>query len=377
MSEVVSFTIPPNYRLFTSDVAADPTVGANGDWWFYVTAADIVVSEKVDCAWVVRSTINGGGGGVDSVSLSVPTGLSVAGSPGVGDVSLAITTVLDGILKGNGSGLEIASAGTDYVAPGLVTASGLTMATNKLLGRGTATTGAVEEITLGTNLSLSGTTLNASGGAGGGDVTGPAGATADDIVTFDGGTGLIIKDGGKKISDINPVGAHTIFVPAAAMIPAVTNGCTTVNTVEISATQPDVSTEDYDPSTKQYAQFQVAMPKSWDLGTVTFQFLWSHAPTTTNFDVVWGAQGLAVSDNDAIGAAFGSAQTVTDTGGTTNNLYISAATAAITIGGSPASGDNVFFQVYRDAAAGGDNLAINARLHGVRIIYTTNAPTDN
>jgi hypothetical protein len=46
----------------------------------------------------------------------------------------------------------------------------ITMATNKLLGRGTAGTGAVEEITLGTNLSMSGTTLNASGGGGGGDL---------------------------------------------------------------------------------------------------------------------------------------------------------------------------------------------------------------
>jgi hypothetical protein len=38
------------------------------------------------------------------------------------------------------------------------------MSTNKLLGRGTAGTGVIEEITLGTNLSLTGTTLNAAGG---------------------------------------------------------------------------------------------------------------------------------------------------------------------------------------------------------------------
>jgi len=38
------------------------------------------------------------------------------------------------------------------------------MATNKLIGRGTAGTGVMEEITLGTGLSLSGTTLNATGG---------------------------------------------------------------------------------------------------------------------------------------------------------------------------------------------------------------------
>lgn len=40
------------------------------------------------------------------------------------------------------------------------------MSTNKLLGRATAGSGAVEEITLGTGLSFSGTTLNAAGGGG-------------------------------------------------------------------------------------------------------------------------------------------------------------------------------------------------------------------
>jgi len=52
-----------------------------------------------------------------------------------------------------------------YAATGAIGSSGLTMATAKLLGRSTASTGAVEEITLGTNLSFSGTTLNAAGGS--------------------------------------------------------------------------------------------------------------------------------------------------------------------------------------------------------------------
>ena len=50
------------------------------------------------------------------------------------------------------------------VSTGAVTTSGLTMSTARLLGRNTASTGAIEEITLGTNLSFSGTTLNATGG---------------------------------------------------------------------------------------------------------------------------------------------------------------------------------------------------------------------
>lgn len=64
----------------------------------------------------------------------------------------------------------------------------LTQATGKLLGRATAGDGATEEITLGTNLSFTGTTLNAAGGGGGGvtDVT----ATAP--VTSTGGTTPVI-----------------------------------------------------------------------------------------------------------------------------------------------------------------------------------------
>jgi hypothetical protein len=62
------------------------------------------------------------------------------------------------------SEIEALQAADATLAPkGAVTLSGLTMSTACLLGRDTASTGAIEEITLGTNLSFSGTTLNASG----------------------------------------------------------------------------------------------------------------------------------------------------------------------------------------------------------------------
>ena len=51
---------------------------------------------------------------------------------------------------------------------GAITGSGLTMATAKLLGRTTASTGAIEEITVGTGLSLTSGTLTTTGGGGGG-----------------------------------------------------------------------------------------------------------------------------------------------------------------------------------------------------------------
>jgi hypothetical protein len=55
------------------------------------------------------------------------------------------------------------SGGGDLSADRTITTS---MNTNRLIGRGTAGSGVMEEITLGANLSLSGTTLNATGGGG-------------------------------------------------------------------------------------------------------------------------------------------------------------------------------------------------------------------
>lgn len=73
--------------------------------------------------------------------------------------------VITGIPKGNGaSAPTTAVAGTDYVAPSsYASANGLTMSTARLLGRTTASTGAAEEITAGSGLSLSGGSLSVSG----------------------------------------------------------------------------------------------------------------------------------------------------------------------------------------------------------------------
>lgn len=54
----------------------------------------------------------------------------------------------------------------------LVTAIGAQMSTGKLLGRSTAGSGGIEEISIGSGLSLSGGTLSATGGGGGGSSTG-------------------------------------------------------------------------------------------------------------------------------------------------------------------------------------------------------------
>ena len=171
-------------------------------------------------------------------------------------------------------------------------------------------------------------------------------------------------------------GRHSVPIVACAMTPSYTGGCSSLTTIASASNQPDIQYLAFDPATEEYAQFSIPMPKSWNAGAVTAQFIWSHASTTTNFGVVWGIQAVAVGNDDAIAASYGTAQTVTDTGGTTNDLYRSGETANIGVAGSPADEDVVFFRVFRKAADGSDTLAIDARLHAVVLYVMTLAETD-
>lgn len=148
--------------------------------------------------------IGGGGGGSGTVtSVSVVSANGLAGTVATATTTPAITlsTTITGLLKGNGTAISAAAAITDYVAPGSITTDGITMSTARLLGRTTAATGAVEEITVGTGLTLAAGALTATGGTG--DFVGPASATDNAVVRFDTTTGklgqnslLIVADSG-------------------------------------------------------------------------------------------------------------------------------------------------------------------------------------
>lgn len=173
----------------------------------------------------------------------------------------------------------------------------------------------------------------------------------------------------------NPIGKHTIWIPAGAMTARTTSGAAFLS-LESSSNKVMRRVLAFDAATDEFAQFSVAMPKSWNAGTVTARMVWEHPATTTNFAVIWGIQGLSLTNDDACDTAFGTAVTVTDTGGTTSDLYKSDETSAITLSNTPAKSDTAIFQVYRDADPGGDTLAVDAYLIGVELFYTTDAAND-
>lgn len=124
--------------------AADPTTGmyqaATGEIDFTVSGTRRF---KVDSS------------GVNATNLSLAGALTTTG----GALSIAL---------GGATNVTLPTSGT-LVAAGAVTGSGLTQSSGKLLGRSTASTGAIEEITVGSGLSLSGGTISST--AAGGSVT--------------------------------------------------------------------------------------------------------------------------------------------------------------------------------------------------------------
>jgi hypothetical protein len=172
------------------------------------------------------------------------------------------------------------------------------------------------------------------------------------------------------------IGQHTIWMPAAAMIAATTSGAAP-GTAETTTNKVMVKTLDFDASAEEFAQFMIQMPKSWDEGTLIAQFVWTHGATTTNFGVAWGFEAVAFADDDALDTAWGTEVATVDTGGTTNDVYISPESTAVTVAGTPGAEELVAFRVTRVVGNGFDTMAVDAKLIGIKIHYTTNTGNDD
>tara|TARA_R100000664_G_scaffold21445_1_gene30752 strand:- start:424 stop:1641 length:1218 start_codon:yes stop_codon:yes gene_type:complete len=226
----------------------------------------------------------------------------------------------------------------------------------------TATGSAINEITV-TNAAASGDpAISATGGD-----------TNIDLNLVAKGTGVVQSNG----SALAVTGKQTIWVPATAMYATTTNGCADIDQTELTAGQPELKTLDFDPSSDENAQFTIAFPKAWDPSQlIMYQVFWTANSTNTG-DCIWNLKGVGIADNDAIDTAFGTAVAITDAhSGTANDLNVTAQSGSVTIAGSPAADEDVFFNISRDADNGSDTFTGDAKLLGIKIFFATNLPND-
>lgn len=174
-------------------------------------------------------------------------------------------------------------------------------------------------------------------------------------------------------NDISTIGQHTIWIPATAMTPTTSSGAAFA-----TITQGDIQTTvlAYDSNNAEYAGFVIQMPKSWNEGTIIFQPVWTHPATSTNFGVAWIFNARAFSDNEAP-STFTTTGSSTDTGGTTNQIYIGPESSAYTVENTPSAEDLVVYRVGRLPTDASDTMAVDAYLIGVKIHYTIDAGRDD
>lgn len=131
--------------------------------------------------------------------LTTISELVAAASGSASNLAYITNSTVGFITNSNGTGFTIPAASASIA--GLLTGSNNTA----LLANTAFRTTPSSIILAGTNLSWSGNTLNATGGSGSGDMVGPAGATDENIVIFDGITGKLTKDGGATIAAIQNI----------------------------------------------------------------------------------------------------------------------------------------------------------------------------
>ena len=198
-------------------------------------------------------------------------------------------------------------------------------------------------------------------------------SVADTVSAKDGGNfGGDISSGGLPVK---VAGKESMWIPSSAMKPTVSNGCASHASVETTSGRPDMIVLDFDKDSDEFAQFAIAFPKSWNAGTVTFQFYWSGIAATTG--VAMSLQGVAFADNDSIDAVYGTAIVVQDDAqGAVEELLVSAESAAITIAGSPGDNELTYFRIGRDVSDSNDDMAGDCRLHGIKLFFNTDTKND-
>jgi len=169
---------------------------------------------------------------------------------------------------------------------------------------------------------------------------------------------------------------RSIMLTAAGGSPTTTNPCS--GPIRVLANNVDYWVLDFDDGADEFAFWgPLAMPANYDGGVLTAIFYWTTTATDTD-GVAWAIQLLSLDDNDAIDSAWTATPIVVtdDAQSAAGEMLITVESANILPGGTAAAPEMLFVRVFRDVSDANDDMTEDARLIGVKLLYTVDSWTD-
>ena len=201
---------------------------------------------------------------------------------------------------------------------------------------------------------------------------------------------VLVRRGGLWVHE-RALGRFARYFPVADMIPTVTDGAGSHNTdaglqaLELTVGQPNLSYFAFDQFVEQHLQWHWDMPERWGghngvAGTniVRFEAVYSHeGGQTGGLDgVAWGLQVAAIANGQDIDKSFGTEIQVTKNAVTGDFMHRTVESADVVPSSSGTAPKTLNFQISRVVGSGGDDLDLDARLHGIMIFVDFVALTD-
>jgi hypothetical protein len=364
-----------NNCIGTSSGSSLTTGGYNTSNGSGSLASSTTQNQNVAIGYNSQNANNGGSFNTSVGSNSLASSTTAASNACIGESSLyAITTGGQNVAVGYYSGRLITGGTANQTSSnslylGYDTRAGSDGNINEVVIGHTAIGSGSNTVTIG-NTSVTDTYLR--GNIQIEEVSAPSTPASGDMAIYaDSTTSLPMakNDAGDAIQ-LGGAVYKTMSFPAGSMTPRTTNGAAS-GTKEYTTNDIDLDFFDFDAATNEGVQVAFLVDEAWNLSTCKFKFVWTTGTTAGTGNVVWGVRAVAISNDDPLDAAFGTAQTVTDGFLLADDNHTTAATPAVTVGGTPTLGDLVVFEFYRDAANVSDTYTQDARLLNVTMQYKT------
>lgn len=172
----------------------------------------------------------------------------------------------------------------------------------------------------------------------------------------------------RTLLGLQPV--YNMFIRSRDMVARTTAGAGFTKT-ETATNRINYETFDFDTTTQEFVQFIITMPTTWTVGTIAARFYWTADSGVVGAGVVWALGARQYIDDSALTTALNTSQNVQDLFLAASDSHVSNWTGAITIGSATQFGGPIICEVKREPANAGDTLAVDARLLGVEITFST------